>query len=225
MKAPWHVQVRRAPKEQRTFDGVVYPSKAEAQRAAELKTLGQMGYQWSRQPRFELGVPENVYVADFLVTAPDGHQWAEDVKGWSTPKFNRDKRLWRSYGPMPLRILKRSGNGWKIELIEARNERECMTKKKTAEKERKQKAAPKPKAVPSVSSNGEHDLIQELRRAELRLREADVKVGEIKGDLKAARDEQGAALKALRDLAGDNADGQSRMTFDAAAGNDETGEQ
>jgi hypothetical protein len=102
-------------------NGVSYASKAEAARAAELDLMLSLGQLRSvvRQPRFELGVPENVYVADFLVTGLDGAQWVEDVKGFRTPKFARDVKLWKSYGPHELRILAQKGRSWKTEAIPA----------------------------------------------------------------------------------------------------------
>ena len=111
---------------QRTeYNGVTYASRAEATRAAELDQLVEAGEieWWIGQPKFRLGCPENVYVADFLVavyvcfsTACDMH--VEDVKGQSLPKFKRDCKLWRQYGPIPLHVKRRKGDGWDTEVIE-----------------------------------------------------------------------------------------------------------
>ena len=100
-----------APREDRTYGGVVFDSKAEMCRAMALDMLiaGREIRSWTRQPRFQLGVKENVYVADFRVIGADGEEWIEDVKGASTPKWRRDLRLWRSYGPLPLHVLKHLG--------------------------------------------------------------------------------------------------------------------
>lgn len=108
---------------ERTFDGKIYASKAEMARAK----------QWNKDPfyavfeqvRVSLGVRENVYVVDFLVFARNprdasvnsGTFWAEDVKGMKTAKFARDIKLWARYGPCPLHILTRSGDGWNAEVI------------------------------------------------------------------------------------------------------------
>lgn len=124
---------RVAPKADRTFNGKVYASKAEAQRARELKVWCETeGTTVTPQPRFHLGCPENTYVADFHCrTAPgdtallvtfDGKEhrlteWVEDVKGVETAKFKRDVKLWRAYGPCVLVILKRRGNTWKREYV------------------------------------------------------------------------------------------------------------
>ena len=89
------------------YNGVRYASKSEARRAAELDLkikAGQIRW-WIGQPKFRLGVPENVYTADFLVIGMDGQVWAEDVKGVETAKFRRDAKLWAAYGPCPLHVI------------------------------------------------------------------------------------------------------------------------
>ena len=94
------------------YGGFRYASKAEASRAKELDDLHHVGLRYIRQPRFNLGCPENVYVADFLVwgfAANGGDVHVEDVKGRETPKFARDKKLWRAYGPCQLWIIKSKG--------------------------------------------------------------------------------------------------------------------
>lgn len=100
-----------APREDRTYNGTVYDSKAEMQRAVALDLMlaGKAIRSYTRQPRFTLGVKENVYVADFHVIDADGNEWIEDVKGASTAKWRRDMKLWRSYGPLPLHVLKHAG--------------------------------------------------------------------------------------------------------------------
>jgi hypothetical protein len=107
-----------SPKADRTMDGITYASKAEMIRAYELKLAARtFGWIIIQQPKFHLGCPENTYVADFQVQ--DGsYIWVEDVKGVTTAKFRHDVKLWRAYGPYPLRILKRTHNGWTTETIE-----------------------------------------------------------------------------------------------------------
>lgn len=102
------------------YNGVVYASKAEATRAAELDLMVRQGIilSWTPQPRFTLGCPENAYVADFSVFYPGPRMFVEDCKGMETPKFKRDKKLWKAYGKFPLRILKRKGNCWTVETID-----------------------------------------------------------------------------------------------------------
>lgn len=102
------------------YGGVVYASKAEADYARHLdeegKPIGVVKW-WIGQPKFRLGVPENVYVPDFLVVHPL-MTYVVDVKGMRTPKFNRDVKLWRAYGPCQLHIVTRRGSRWDVEVIE-----------------------------------------------------------------------------------------------------------
>lgn len=89
------------------YDGILYDSKAEAARAAELDMLvraGQIEW-WIRQVTFRLGCPENVYRPDFLVVGYGGVH-VEDVKGVDTAKFRRDAKLWRAYGPCELWVIR-----------------------------------------------------------------------------------------------------------------------
>lgn len=102
------------------YNGVRYASKAEAAYAEQLDTLVEVDAVawWIGQPKFRLGVPENIYVADFLVVMPTGRVVVVDVKGMETAKFKRDRKLWSRYGPCPLHIIK----GGKIaEVIEPEN--------------------------------------------------------------------------------------------------------
>ncbi len=89
----------------RTYNGVLYASKAEAKYAQHLdgcQDFDEIEF-WVPQPKFRLGCPENVYIADFLIISAD--VWVVDVKGFETPKFKRDKKLWAKYGPCQLRIV------------------------------------------------------------------------------------------------------------------------
>lgn len=99
------------------YNGVMYASKAEANRARQLDADPLVAW-WIGQVRLRLGCPENIYVPDFLVALRSNFLssvvHAEDVKGMETAKFRRDKKLWKSYGPFPLWIIK----GGKIEVIE-----------------------------------------------------------------------------------------------------------
>lgn len=103
------------------YNGVRYQSKAEAERAEYLDrmvALSAIDF-WVPQPKFRLGVPENLYVGDFLVIAAGvsllfkmenrAECWVEEVKGRETAKFKRDRRLWKSYGPCDLRIIRKGG--------------------------------------------------------------------------------------------------------------------
>ena len=73
---------------------------------------------FQEQPKFHLGVRENVYVADFMYQCRDRVVTIEDVKGVETAKFKKDKRLWSRYGPMRLTLVKRKGSKWGFETIE-----------------------------------------------------------------------------------------------------------
>lgn len=73
------------------------------------------------QPLFRLGVPENTYHADFLVIYKDGSVEAVDVKGVETTAFKRTKKLWESYGAIPLKIVKRFGGNFRtVEVLPAK---------------------------------------------------------------------------------------------------------
>ncbi len=98
------------------YQGEWYASRAEAKRAAELETFFCYGdvARVERQPRFELGCPENVYIADFLVYPRRGLTRVEDVKGFVTQKFKRDLKLWRRYGEFPLWVIM----GGRITIVE-----------------------------------------------------------------------------------------------------------
>jgi hypothetical protein len=106
---------RVSPKEERTHNGITYASKIEMRRAQFWSA--QLGCVVIEQPKFRLGCPENVYIADFLVIPVEGRPWVEDVKGTETPKFKRDKKLWKRYGPLELRIVKWNRSGWKIDSV------------------------------------------------------------------------------------------------------------
>lgn len=110
-----------APKPERTYEGIAYHSKAEAIRAFELDLLLRGGViaKWIRQVRIELGEDFHTVVdfeVDYIV---DGAVVTgfEEIKGFETPDFKRIRKLWKKYGPAKLIILKRSGRGWKKEII------------------------------------------------------------------------------------------------------------
>lgn len=120
MRAPWHKQFKAKPA---TYNGLRYSTKTEADFAVYLDLLIRCGSVkwWIRQPRFHLGVPENVYVADFLVVPTAGDVYVVDVKGFQTPKFKRDVKLWHAYGPCELRIAQKRGSGdWQTTSVRPR---------------------------------------------------------------------------------------------------------
>lgn len=106
-----------AAKENRTYDGVVYDSKAEAIYAAEVDLLFTNNdiKEWERQVTFQLG-PDSKTRVDFVVT--EWHeQYAVEIKGVETPAFRRVRRLWKKYGTMDMIIKKRHGNRWQTSRI------------------------------------------------------------------------------------------------------------
>jgi hypothetical protein len=103
-----------APKEDRTWSGTTYASKAEMYYAQDL-SRDQSVLVWSRGTRIMLDCI--AYVPDFRVTFRDGSSCWVDVKGMLTPVFRLKLKLWQKHGPGELRLYKRlvrvSGHGWK----------------------------------------------------------------------------------------------------------------
>lgn len=91
----------------------VYASKAEMQYLQFLHGLvnngnGSIGFV-REQPKFTLGCPENVYVADAAVYAATGEiVFVVDIKGTETPAFRKVKKLWAAYGQYDLHIVKKT---------------------------------------------------------------------------------------------------------------------
>jgi hypothetical protein len=113
------------------YCGVIYSSKAEAKYAAHLDQLKKAGVVkwWIRQVPFTLGCPENLFRVDFLVCWGLGRNdvglmGAVEIKGMETAKFKHDKKLWASYGPIPLEIIYGKG---KSEVIHP-----CQTSRESA---------------------------------------------------------------------------------------------
>ncbi|MCZ6654838.1 MAG: DUF1064 domain-containing protein [Planctomycetota bacterium] len=108
---------RVSPKEQRTYNGDVYHSKAEAIYAAQLDLLLRSGdiRGWERQVKFQLG-PDNKTIVDFLVT--EWHDvYVVEIKGMETPEFKRVKKLWVKYAEIDMQIMKRFGNRWQVSVL------------------------------------------------------------------------------------------------------------
>jgi predicted RecB family nuclease len=111
---PWKSKFNVSPPDQRRAFGRTYASKAEKEyaeflyRAVALRdvrlVLEQVGV-W-------LGVPENTYRPDFFVVNGDGSYEFVDVKGVETPAFKRIVRLWESYGPCSLRVIRKKGKSF-----------------------------------------------------------------------------------------------------------------
>lgn len=93
-----------AAKHQRTVDGIVFDSRAEAFRYAELKFLERAGAitNLRLQVPFELvpaytwrgkKVRASTYLADFVYLTTDGEEVVEDVKGAITQLYSLKKKL------------------------------------------------------------------------------------------------------------------------------------
>ena len=100
---------RVAAPEARRWNGRTYASKGEMECAQYLNTLQQAGeiVEIVDQPRLWLGVPENVYVPDFLVIPATGTPYYIDFKGIETPQFRRIRKLWAAYGRLPLHVMEK----------------------------------------------------------------------------------------------------------------------
>ena len=90
-----------------TVDGILFDSKLEAGRYAELKLLKQAGQikSFKRQPSFlfESGIR---YRPDFIVWGLNGIPWVEDSKGKKTSDFIMKEKLWKAeYPDMALRVI------------------------------------------------------------------------------------------------------------------------
>lgn len=75
------------------YNGVVYDSAKEAQRAWELDMLLKTGQitNLRRQVRFKLSVC--TYIADFVYETKEGEQVVEDVKGYKTEIYKLKQKL------------------------------------------------------------------------------------------------------------------------------------
>lgn len=92
------------------FSGRMFDSKAERDRAEYLKIMEDDGeiQDLELQPQTSLTRAEIGYKPDFVYTE-NGVRIYEDVKGVETEGFRIKARLWKKYGPGPLRITKRKG--------------------------------------------------------------------------------------------------------------------
>lgn len=98
-----------APKDERTVEGIVFASKAEAHAYQTLKALGDTGQLISLklQPRFPFPMGFS-YVADFDVTYQDGSRAIIDVKGVETPEFKLKRKCFAHfYSKLKLEVWKR----------------------------------------------------------------------------------------------------------------------
>lgn len=92
-------------------DGIVFDSRREAEVYRDLKLQKKTGFvkDFTRQAVFHLIRPPGgvKYIADFLVTKPDGKQEVWEVKGVETPVFKIKAKFFRKLFPnIPLIIVK-----------------------------------------------------------------------------------------------------------------------
>lgn len=98
-----------APVEQRTVDGIVFDSQAEARRYGELKLLerGKFIHKLELQPCYPIQVNGKhicTYVGDFRYFE-GGLRVLEDVKGMQTPEFKLKKKLVEALYDVKIRIV------------------------------------------------------------------------------------------------------------------------
>lgn len=100
----------------RTWRGKVYPSMAEMLYAQELDIALRAGKinEIIEQPTICLGPID--WRLDFAVRDADGWTW-RDVKGVETAEFKIKAKLWESFGPGPLWIVKRSGKRFRVSRV------------------------------------------------------------------------------------------------------------
>lgn len=122
MGASWRSHKYRVAKPQRrTYEGVQYASRIEAIRAWELDLLQRAGeiVMWGSQVRIKLG-EDYTAVVDFVLTYASEPVRYEEIKGYEAKDFSKKRTLWKKYGPGPLHVMKRSGTGWKTEVLQGK---------------------------------------------------------------------------------------------------------
>jgi len=112
MRIPKQGRVRNvAPRTDRTYNGIVYHSKAEALYAFGLDALKSAGEikGWVRQVPFPLQVNGKLickFVVDFVV-AEHEHDVIHEVKGWQSPEYKLQLKLFKAlYPDMPYKLVR-----------------------------------------------------------------------------------------------------------------------
>lgn len=101
-----------------------YDSKAEAEYANDLDILLAAGAvrRWTRQVKIVLSEDGLITTRiDFVVDDKRDGIHGVEIKGVETAQFKLIKRAWPLYGPFPLVILKRQGNGWTREVVNGKS--------------------------------------------------------------------------------------------------------
>lgn len=113
-------------REDRTYDGIVFDSKAEMEYYREvvlpLAAAGEI-VQYALQKSFVLqpgfrhdgkAVRAIIYVCDFYLIYKDGHSEVIDVKGMATPEAKLKRKMFLyKYPEENLLWVKKSGKHWK----------------------------------------------------------------------------------------------------------------
>ena len=96
-------RIRVAPKEERTVDGILFASKAEARWYGILKAHVQNCSIRFFLRQVPIHLPGGVkYVADFVVFENDGRVVFQDVKGHKTEQYKLKKRLVEALYPIKI---------------------------------------------------------------------------------------------------------------------------
>lgn len=107
-------RIRVSPKEERTWEGIVFASKRELNEWLKLKALERAGVivNLQRQVRYALHAYNDAkepcaitsYVADFVFEDKDGKQTVADAKGMRTEQYKLKKK-WFEWQYWPLYIV------------------------------------------------------------------------------------------------------------------------
>jgi hypothetical protein len=97
-------------------NGIKFDSKSEAEYYQTLSYHVKLGLikSFEMQPKIYLSKAKILLKPDFYVIEKDGKSYYLDVKGTQTPVFRIKARLWKAYMDKPLRLVKKSGKGFKL---------------------------------------------------------------------------------------------------------------
>ena len=119
--------IARAPKEARTYKGILFDSKMEREYAEylDLMVLAEEYFRWVHQPLIRLG-PDEKFSPDFLITAhieadtiEYDDTWVVDVKGYPQTGWMKKCRLWLKYAPIRMLVVNKIKGQWKtIQIVD-----------------------------------------------------------------------------------------------------------
>lgn len=112
MKAAWHTRFKRTRPQ---LDGRSFASALEASVYCMLKAEGVLELRCQVEVRLsDAGI---IYKPDFYYFDPKAERWEyAEAKGFETPEWRLKLKLFRAYGPAPLRIYK--GSAARPKLVE-----------------------------------------------------------------------------------------------------------